>query len=432
MARRGNRRSNSVGPIIGAVVLTALVSASATMVITGNRSGGMAGVASDVSGAIGRVVSVPVGWVQNGISSVGSFFGGSSLNNQLKAENASLLQWRDQARAMAERLDAYEKLHGIASEAMPQGLSGRMIGQSAGSFAHTGIVNLGSKAGVQVNWIVLNQNGLVGRVIAIGADTSRVLLLADADSRVPVMGETTRARAIASGDKTAAPRLAHLNTPALMQDGERVMTSGDDGIFPRGIAVGQAGIAPDQLWHVRLASNASPIDFVRLIPPSNFPPPLDPITPPPLTAPPVGASPSVSVLGGVLPLAPGAAPVPSAATPEAIRAAQTELARKAALQLEANQALTKKLLAERDAAREAARKAEAARIAAERRTTSSTPKKASGSATSPASSAVAPSPRARKKLDPNSVPIAPSALNPSPAVPAKAPDPAPVVEGPAK
>jgi rod shape-determining protein MreC len=423
MARRGNRRSNPVGPIIGLLALTALVSASVTMMVTGSRTGSFAGFASDVSGAIGSVVSVPTRWVKNGLSSAGSFFGGTALNEKLKAENASLLVWRDQVSAMADRLDAYEKLNNIAGEQLPKGLTGRLISETGGTFSRSGIVNLGTKAGVEVNWIVLNQNGLVGRVIAVGTDTSRVLLLGDGDSRVPVMGVTTRARAIASGDKTPAPRLAHLNTPALMRDGERLMTSGDDGIFPRGIAVGQAGIAPDQQWRVRLSSSNGPIDFVRLVPPSNFPPPLDPVTPPPLTAPPTGASPLVSVLGGVLPLAPNAAPVPTAATPEAIRAAQTELARKATQQATEVAALNKKLLAERDAAREAARKAEAARQVAERRAASAPRPPSVRTQTSDTA------PKA-KKLDPSSVPVAPSALNPAP--PTKAPDTPPVVEGPNK
>jgi rod shape-determining protein MreC len=431
MARRGNRRSSGMGAIIGAVALTAVVVASITLVATGNRGGPVAGFSSDVGGAIGGAVSVPVRWVQNGASSVGSFFGGSSLNATLKAENQSLKQWRDQARAMAERLDAYEKLHGITGEQLPDGLSGRLIGESAGTFSRAGIVNLGSKSGVRVNWIVMNQNGLVGRVIAVGNDTSRVLLLGDGDSRVPIMGETTRARAIASGDKTSAPRLAHLNTPTLMQDGERVMTSGDDGIFPRGIAVGQAGIAPDKQWRVRLASNAGPIDFVRVIPPSNFPPPLDPVTPPPLDAPPTGASVSVTIpgaTGNVMPLAPGAAPIPTAATPEAIRAAQTALVRKTAQQTLDAQNLAKKLLVERDAARAAVRKADAARLAAEQRASRSGRPAASldqpRSDTAPRSSTP---PRTAKKLDPSSVPVAPSALKPS----TPAPTPAPTApEGP--
>lgn len=363
MARRGNRRAGGAGPLIGVAVLTALITAGVTIVVTDQRGGVIAGIGSDISGAVGGVLMTPVRWGESVVTSVSSFFGGASLNQKLKEENRALLQWRDQAKAMAERLDAYEKLHGVKAEQLPQGLTGRLISESSGPFAKSGIVNLGAKAGVKVNWIVMNQNGLVGRVIAVGSDTSRVLFLADGDSRVPVMGETTRARAIAMGDKTSAPRLAHLNTPTLMRDGERVMTSGDDGIFPRGIAVGQAGVAPDRQWRVRLASSASPIDFVRLVPPSNFPPPLDPVTAPSLAPPPTEGGATAPVQGGVLPLAADAAGVPTAATPEAIRAAQALRGS----EIEAARAAAARLAKERDAAREQARQAEAARLAAESR-----------------------------------------------------------------
>jgi rod shape-determining protein MreC len=424
MARRGNRRTNGIGPIGGIIALLALVVGAVALVVTGSRSGPVAGVASDVTGAIGRVVTAPLRWAQQGSASVEAFFGGAKLNAELKAQNESLRQWETQARSMAERLNAYEKLLGMTNEQLPRGLSGRLIGETSNTFSRSGIVNVGSKSGVGVNWVVLNQNGLVGRVIAVGRDTSRVLLLGDGDSRVPVMGEITRARAIVSGDKSNAPRISHLNTPALMQDGERVMTSGDDGIFPRGIAVGQAGIAPDKQWRLRLATNAVPIDFVRLVPPSNIPPPIDPVTPPSLDAPPVGASPALTAggpAGAVLPLAPGAAPIPTAATPEAIRAAQTDLARKSALQAEEARNLTKKLLAERDAAREVARKAEAARFAAEQRAArtsrsvqTETPRAARTTQTDAGSSGTPSRPdratRPAKKMDPNSVPVAPSAL----------------------
>ena len=391
MARRGNRRAGGAGPLIGVAALTALISVGATIVVTDQRGGAVAGIASDVSGAIGGVLMTPVRWGENIVTSVGAFFGGATLNKQLQEENRALLQWRDQAKAMAERLDAYEKLHGVKAEQLPQGLTGRLISESSGPFAKSGIVNLGAKSGVKVNWIVLNQNGLVGRVIAVGNDTSRVLFLADGDSRVPVMGEITRARAIAMGDKTSAPKLAHLNTPTLMRDGERVMTSGDDGIYPRGIAVGQAGIAPDKQWRVRLASSASPIDFVRLVPPSNFPPPLDPVTPPTLAAPPTEGAATTPVQGGVLPLAPDAAGVPTAATPEAIRAAQASRSS----EVEAARAAAARLAKERDEAREQARKAEAARLAAESRSVpvagSATASSAGASVpTTPAAPAAAP------------------------------------------
>lgn len=360
MARRGNRRTGGAGPLIGVAVLAALISAGVTIVVTDQRGGVVAGIASDISGAVGGVLMTPVRWGESAFSSMGAFFGGASLNQKLREENRALLQWRDQAKAMAERLDSYEKLHGVKAEQLPQGLTGRLISESSGPFARSGIVNLGAKSGVKVNWIVMNQNGLVGRVIAVGSDTSRVLFLADGDSRVPVMGETTRARAIALGDKTTAPKLAHLNTPTLMRDGERVMTSGDDGIFPRGIAVGQAGVAPDKQWRVRLASSASPIDFVRLVPPSNFPPPLDPVTAPSLAPPPTEGTTASVVQGSVLPLAADAAGVPTAATPEAIRAAQASRSS----EIEAARGAAR-LAKERDVVRDQAQQADAARIAAE-------------------------------------------------------------------
>jgi rod shape-determining protein MreC len=409
MSRRGSRRSSGLGPILGVGTLLVLIVGTTALVRTSPRDGPLAGASAQIAGTFGQVVLAPVRWVQGAGSAIGTFLGGATLNAKLKAENQSLLQWRDQAKALRERLEAYERLHGIVGEPLPQGQTGRVIGESSEAFSRTALVNLGRRSGIEVNWIVLNQNGLVGRVIAVGDTTSRILLLGDADSRVPVMGEETRARAMAIGDKSPAPRLAHLNTPSLMKDGERVVTSGDDGIFPRGLAVGQSGIAPDKQWRVRLASNSAPVDFVRLIPPSNFPLPPEGVTPPPLSAPPSGPSPGIGqslepitgTQGGVMPLAPGAAPIPSAQTPQAIREAQD------------TKALTKKLIAERDAARAAVVRAEAARKLAEERATrtSKSASQTTNDADRPTRTAGRPESRTTKKLDPSLVPVAPSALS---------------------
>jgi rod shape-determining protein MreC len=420
MARRGNRRTRGIGPLSGIIALVVLAVGSVALFASDTRSSRVAGIASDISGSVGTIVSSPARWGHNALAYLGSFFGGATLNAKLKAENDQLRVWREQARSMSERLVAYEKLLNITSERIPSGVAGRMIGDTNSSFSRAGLVNVGSEQGVAVNWVVINQNGLVGRVIAVGARSSRVLLLGDGDSRVPVMGEVTRARALLAGDKTSAPRLYHLNTPTLMRDGEIVLTSGDDGLFPRGITVGQANIAPDKQWRVRLGVESDPVDFVRLVPPSNIVAPPEDVTAPSLNAPPVGASDSIlasSPAGAILPLAPGAAPVPTAATPEAIRAAQTDLARRNAQQAEEARTLTKKLIAERDAAREAVRKAEAARREAEQkasranRPTQAASNRAQSNA-EPETDAGRPqrSLRPVKKLDPNAVPVAPSAL----------------------
>jgi rod shape-determining protein MreC len=401
MARRGARRGGGSGIWIGAGSLALLIAVAGGFLMTGDRGGGLAAAGATVAGTVGGVVAAPVRWVEGAGGFIGSYFGGAAEVRRLKAENAALLEWRAQARAMAERLDAYEKLNRIQREDLPTGVSGRLVAESVGPFSRAGVVNVGARQGVAVNWIVLNGDGLVGRVIAVGEGSSRVLLLSDGDSRVPVMGEATRARAILTGDKGPAPRLVHLNAPAVIQDGERLMTSGDDGIFPRGIAVGLAGRAPDGQWRARLASDRTAVDFVRLVPPSNFPPPLDPVTPPSLAPPPA----ATATEAPAMPLAPGAAAIPAAATPDAIRAAQDAAARKTESELAAARLAARKLEAERDAARAAARKAEA-----------SAPRPAPEAAPPPVKVApAAAEDAARKAAQP--APAAPAPPEPAPAAP---------------
>lgn len=324
MARRSVRGDSGRGGLVAAVAVTALAAGALTFALGSVRnpsSGGIQGAMSDAGGAIGGVFSVPLRWIDGIGDTVGSFFADAEELRRLRAENAALMQWRDQALTLAERLEAYERLYGIRGDGIGQGVATRIVSETGGPFARTGIIGAGREQGVGVNWIVFDSRGLVGRVIAVGAHTSRVLLLTDGDSRVPVMGETTRARAILQGDKTAAPLLSHLNLPPVIREDERLLTSGDDGLFPRGIAVGVAATGPDGRTRVRLASDRAPLDFVRVVPPTSFPAPPDPVTLPEFAPPPAAPLPAITA-GAILPGVPGAAGVPAAATPEAIRAAQ--------------------------------------------------------------------------------------------------------------
>jgi rod shape-determining protein MreC len=130
---------------------------------------------------------------------------------------------------------------------------------------------------VKVGYIALNENGLIGRVISVGKRSARVLLIDDYNSRVPVMGETSRSRAMLIGQAAQKPRLdqgqARLADPRLQyvvgQNGflrnERVVTSGDGGIYPRGVYIG-AAVQDAGGWMVNLGAARQSIDYIRLIP----------------------------------------------------------------------------------------------------------------------------------------------------------------------
>jgi rod shape-determining protein MreC len=148
-------------------------------------------------------------------------------------------------------------------------------------------------------------------------------MLDDYNSRIPVMGEASRVRAVLAGHATRPPELIlhpyQLQSPRLdfivgaqsLREGERVITSGDGGLFPRGIPVGDARREADGQWRVALAASQRPIDFVRLIPFVGVEAPEDePVTD---EGPPLTAESSVAVIGRETmtpaPTAPSQAPV---------------------------------------------------------------------------------------------------------------------------
>jgi rod shape-determining protein MreC len=127
-----------------------------------------------------------------------------------------------------------------------------------------------------------------------------------------------------------APRLEFIVGAQSLREGERVITSGDGGLYPRGIPVGVARQQGDGSWRVALAAAQQPIDFVRLIPfvgvaaPEENPAPGD-------EGPPLNATSSVAVIGretmAPAPAAPSTLPQPAEPRPAA---AQTAPAQRAA------------------------------------------------------------------------------------------------------
>ncbi len=97
-----------------------------------------------------------------------------------------------------------------------------------------------------------------------------MLLLTDAESRTPVLVVRTNGRAILSGDGGDAPKLDYIRSAAGLKEGDRVLTSGDGGVFPRGLPVGTVVRGLDGGWHVALDSDAAPIDFVQILLFSDF------------------------------------------------------------------------------------------------------------------------------------------------------------------
>jgi rod shape-determining protein MreC len=100
------------------------------------------------------------------------------------------------------------------------------------------IIDQGSKEGVQVNDVIANANGLVGRVVLTTSDLAKVQLVTDANSSIGSLVERTRRQGMVRGSGGSAVQLFDIPSLADVQAGDRVMTAGIDGIYPRGIPIG--------------------------------------------------------------------------------------------------------------------------------------------------------------------------------------------------
>ena len=214
---------------------------------------------------VGDIASTPGRLTGQGIDGVRGYFFAVSENRRLRAELKTMQQWRDVAVALRDTNERYGAILGLKTDPPIAMASARIVTDSRGPFANARLANAGSEKGIKPGNPVMSENGLVGRVIGVTQGVSRVLLLTDVASRTPVMIDRTNARAILTGDGGPNPRMEYLRGQNPVRSGDLVLTSGDGGVFPRGLPVGVVVRGLDGRWRVALASDKAAVDYVRIL-----------------------------------------------------------------------------------------------------------------------------------------------------------------------
>jgi rod shape-determining protein MreC len=254
-----------VALVVAAVVAVALLLSDRRETFQGEAYGASRKVSDRVLAPVGDVLSAPGRWTGAGIDNIRGYFFAVSENRRLKSELKEARQWRDVAIALRDTNERYQTLLGLKTDPPIPMATARIVTDSRGSFANTRLANAGTERGIRIGNPVMSENGLVGRIIGVTQDASRVLLLTDIASRTPVMVDRTNARAILTGDGGPNPRLDYLRGREPVREGDRVLTSGDGGVLPRGLPVGVAVKGLDGRWRVVLASDRAPVDYVRIL-----------------------------------------------------------------------------------------------------------------------------------------------------------------------
>ncbi len=211
------------------------------------------------------VMSAPSDTLTGAVGEVRSWIQLHEENARLKAEREHLRHWQAVALRLEAENAALRRLLSLVPEPGLRAQSARVIADPGGSFAHSVLLNGGERDGIGLGDVALVGEGLIGRIVGLADRSSRVLLITDLNSRVPVVVTPGRVRGVLAGTNSDQPRLIHVGAEAPISVGDPVLTSGDGGAYPPGLPVGVVAASEADAIVVKPYMDRSRLEFVRVV-----------------------------------------------------------------------------------------------------------------------------------------------------------------------
>lgn len=185
-------------------------------------------------------------------------------NRALRAENKQMMMLQNKVRALEVENQLLGRLLNYVPPADATFISAKIIAESGDNFTHMLLVYIGDEV-VKKGQIVLSDESVIGRIDEVGEHYARVVLVTDINSKIPVVVERTRARAILSGNNTVMPQLMFLRSVADVQEGDVIVTSGVGGMFPAGLPIGFVNSVRNGEITVETIADIGRIEYVRIV-----------------------------------------------------------------------------------------------------------------------------------------------------------------------
>ena len=193
---------------------------------------------NDALGPIYAVLAEPLGALDAAVTDVGQLWNLRSENTKLREENEYLRRWQTIALALDAENNRLKASLNWIPDPTANYVTARVVADAGGVYARAALLAVGPNHSLKKGEIALDERGLIGRVTEVGTRTARVLLITDLNSRIPVIMEASRARAILVGTNGPRPRLLYWPEGAQPQEGERIVTSAEANAFPANLPVG--------------------------------------------------------------------------------------------------------------------------------------------------------------------------------------------------
>ncbi|MBK1657980.1 rod shape-determining protein MreC [Paracraurococcus ruber] len=187
-----------------------------------------------------------------------------SENTRLREENERLRRWQAAALALEAENALLRRQLAFIPDAAAAYTTARVVADGGGTYARAVLLSAGPNHALRKGQVALDERGLAGRVTEVGTRSARVVLATDMNSRIPVVLEGSRARAMMVGTNGDRPRLQYWPAGTLPQEGDRVVTSAEANAFPAGLPVGLVRAGASGGWEVELFARLDRLDVLRL------------------------------------------------------------------------------------------------------------------------------------------------------------------------
>jgi rod shape-determining protein MreC len=264
-------------------------------------------VIEDATSPLYEFLGPPLETARRAISNVFEIFSVYAENERLREENTQLKTWQERALTLEQQVAGYQALLDLPIDPDIAYRTGRVVNDPGGPFVRTLLINLGTADGVAEGQAVVGAAGLVGRIVSAGPSASRILLVTDLNSRLPVKivpqipaasppASPSEAPGVPSssgttaaittppeapvqpqeapdglliGENDAAPNVDFIHagpgTTITLSPGDRVVTSGKDGLLPPHILVGVVKEVKGSRATIKLATNFDQLSYVRVL-----------------------------------------------------------------------------------------------------------------------------------------------------------------------
>lgn len=186
-------------------------------------------------------------------------------NKELKKDLQNMLGWKEKALQLEQKNAQLRALNNVKLTEDLIWVTGEIMADSGSPFYQSGVINVGLKDGIENGSAAVDGLGLVGRISGVGPKVARVLFLTDISSAIPIKIKPSNQKGLLIGNNSPWPLLEFVEEEALLNQGDRVFTSGDGNVFPSDILIGNVFIDKRNKLRVKPIANFEALEFLRIL-----------------------------------------------------------------------------------------------------------------------------------------------------------------------